>query len=185
MASGEVDLNIFYLASLEQRNSHEAFEVTRANQGVYQKGGTAPLRGKSRSSRVEVSLRSARHTACAVYHEPNFLPLTFAGPTVVSIHDLSWIRYPETHPKERVAIMNRLLPSGSGKVHHVITDSEFIRDEVISEFGFAADRVTSTLLAPRAMFTPRDRGRRVQQLLSKHNLQQRNYFLVRRNARAA
>ena len=68
----------------------------------------------------------------SVYHEPNFLPFRFAGPTVVSIHDLSWIRYPETHPKERVAIMNRILPLALERVQHVITDSEFIRREVIS-----------------------------------------------------
>ena len=113
----------------------------------------------------------------SVYHEPNFLPLRFAGPTVVTIHDLSWIRYPETHPKERVAIMNRILPLALERVQHVITDSEFIRREVISEFGISADRVTTTLLAPRSIFTPRDE-QRARPTLSKHNLQQRSYFLV-------
>jgi alpha-1,3-rhamnosyl/mannosyltransferase len=119
----------------------------------------------------------ARAIRVSVYHEPNFLPFRFAGPTVVTIHDLSWIRYPETHPKERVAIMNRVLPSALETVQRVITDSEFVRREVISEFGIAADRVTTTLLAPRAMFTPRDQAAGAATLF-KHNLQHRKYFLL-------
>ncbi len=96
---------------------------------------------------------------------------------MVSIHDLSWIRYPETHPKERVAIMNRILPLALERVQHVLTDSEFVRQEVIDEFGVSEERVTATLLAPRALFKPRD-AVSCAATLTKHNLQQRSYFLV-------
>jgi len=41
-----------------------------------------------------------------LYHEPNFLPFRFNGPTVITAHDLSWVRHPETHPEDRVAVMN-------------------------------------------------------------------------------
>ncbi len=50
-----------------------------------------------------------------LYHEPNTLPLHFDGPTVVTVHDLSWIRYPETHPLQRVRALNRYVEAALRK----------------------------------------------------------------------
>ena len=45
-----------------------------------------------------------------LYHEPNFLPFKFEGKTVITLHDLSFIRHPQSHPIERVRMMNELIP---------------------------------------------------------------------------
>jgi alpha-1,3-rhamnosyl/mannosyltransferase len=176
IASGEIDLNIFYLARWSKEIRTEPFPSLGPIKTFIKKVVPHPYL-VSRALQGWKFHSGAHNRRVSVYHEPNFLPLKFAGPTVVSIHDLSWIRYPETHPKERVAIMNRILPFALERVQHVLTDSEFIRQEVISEFGVAADRVTATLLAPRAMFKPRD-AMSCAATLSKHKLQQRSYFLV-------
>jgi alpha-1,3-rhamnosyl/mannosyltransferase len=42
-----------------------------------------------------------------LYHEPNYLALRFDGPTILTVHDLSWIRYPKAHPPERVRALDR------------------------------------------------------------------------------
>ncbi len=176
IASGEVDLNIFYVARWSKEVRTEPFLSLGPIKTFIKKVVPHPYL-VSRALQGWKFHSGAQSRRVSVYHEPNFLPLRFAGPTVVSIHDLSWIRYPETHPKERVAIMNRILPLALERVQHVITDSEFIRREVIDEFGVPSDRVTTTLLAPRAMFKPRDETTRAA-TLSKYNLQQRSYFLV-------
>jgi len=36
-----------------------------------------------------------------IYHDPNYLSFRFDGPTVITVHDLSFVRYPETHPAIR------------------------------------------------------------------------------------
>ena len=148
IASGEIDLNIFYIARWSKEVRTEPFPSLGPIKTFIKKVVPHPYL-VSRALQGWKFHSGAQDRHVSVYHEPNFLPLRFAGPTVVSIHDLSWIRYPETHPKERVAIMNRILPLALERVQHVITDSEFIRREVISEFGVSADRVTTTLLAPR------------------------------------
>ena len=75
-----------------------------------------------------------------VYHEPNFLPFEFDGPTVTTVHDLSWIRHPEAHPKERVKAMNRYFEPCLRRSDLVLTDSEFVRQEVIEMFrGYRLD----------------------------------------------
>ena len=51
--------------------------------------------------------RGAKALQFDLYHEPNFLAFEFDGPLVLTVHDLSWIRYPETHPKERGSTTSR------------------------------------------------------------------------------
>lgn len=90
-----------------------------------------------------------------LYHEPNFLPFRFDGPTIITAHDLSWIRYPETHPAERVEVMNRYFPPALERAAHILTDAEYVRQEIIREFGIAPEKITSVPLGARAIFRPR------------------------------
>lgn len=90
-----------------------------------------------------------------VYHEPNFLPFGFAGPTVITVHDLSWLRFPQTHPADRVRIMRTRFPAAVREAAHLVVPTDFVRQEVMGEFGVAADRVTTTHEGARAIFHPR------------------------------
>src|SRR3954463_718442 len=89
-----------------------------------------------------------------LYHAPNFLPLRFYGPTVITVHDLSFMRYPETHPKERVQVMERRLPKAIAASEFVLVDSDFVRDEVIEVYGAPADKVITTHLGVSERFQP-------------------------------
>jgi alpha-1,3-rhamnosyl/mannosyltransferase len=97
----------------------------------------------------------ARVQGPALYHEPAFLPFRFAGPTVVTAHDLAWIRFPHTHPAARVALLNRQFPLALENARHIITDATFIREEIIRHFGVKSDRITAIPLAARAGLRPR------------------------------
>jgi alpha-1,3-rhamnosyl/mannosyltransferase len=91
-----------------------------------------------------------------VYHEPNFLAYPFDGPLVTTVHDLSWIRFPEAHPKERVAAMNRFFEPGLRRSTLVLTDSEFVKREVIEVFGIDPARIVPIPLGVGAHFRPAD-----------------------------
>ena len=65
-----------------------------------------------------------------ILHSPNYLLMPFDGPCVTTIHDLSFIRYPETHPKERVSLLEKELPKSIQQADAIITDSEYIKTEV-------------------------------------------------------
>jgi alpha-1,3-rhamnosyl/mannosyltransferase len=45
-----------------------------------------------------------------LYHDPSFKPLSFRGPIVITVHDLSPMHYPDTHPKDRVLDFEKNLP---------------------------------------------------------------------------
>ncbi len=96
----------------------------------------------------------ARANGIALYHEPNYLAFRFDGPTVVTVHDLSWIRYPQMHPAVRVRMMDAIMPRVARDAARIVADSEFTRREVIEHYGVAAERVSAVLLGVTGEFRP-------------------------------
>ncbi|HET6572063.1 MAG TPA: glycosyltransferase family 1 protein [Fimbriiglobus sp.] len=78
-----------------------------------------------------------------LYHEPNFVPFPSALPTVVTVHDLSVLRFPDWHPADRVRVHENRFATGLRRADHVIVVSDAVRREIISDLGVAADRVTA------------------------------------------
>ena len=111
-----------------------------------------------------------------LYHEPNILPLPYAGPTIITVHDLSCFDHPETHPAERVEIMHRELPPAIERVDHIIVISEATRRAVAQRFGVPDSRMTVTLLAAHPNFAPRPAAS-LQAALAKLDLQPGGYLL--------
>ena len=111
-----------------------------------------------------------------LYHEPSFLPFRFNGPTIITVHDLSWIRFPEAHPPARVRIMNKLMPAAMERAAHVLVVSDFVRAEVIDHYGLQPARVTTTPNAARAIFHPRTAEER-RATLARFGLTDESYFL--------
>ena len=91
----------------------------------------------------------------AVFHSPNYLLPAFAGPTVVTIHDLSIQRYPEYHPAERVRFLDARIKEAAATATHIITDSTCVRAEILEQFGIDEARVTAIPLAAGEQFKPR------------------------------
>ena len=118
----------------------------------------------------------ARRFRPQLYHEPNFLPFRFDGLTIITAHDLSWIRFPETHPDERVAVMNELFPKALERADHILTDASYVRQEIIEEFGVAPGRITAVPLGSREIFHPRS-APECQQVLQERGLDYRGFVL--------
>lgn len=112
-----------------------------------------------------------------LYHEPNFLAYRFRGPTVVTVHDLSWIRHAEAHPKERVNIMNRIMPQVLKHTEHVLVDSDFVRREVIDYYGLSPSQITTVLLGVSPEFHPVSEDR-CRDTLARHGLNYGGYLLA-------
>ncbi|MGA9422128.1 MAG: glycosyltransferase, partial [Rhodanobacteraceae bacterium] len=68
-------------------------------------------------------------------HTPNYVLMPFDGPALTTVHDLSWLNYPETHPPERVRFLDRHLPRSLERASIVLTDSQFIADELVDKLA--------------------------------------------------
>ncbi|HEX4611055.1 MAG TPA: glycosyltransferase family 1 protein [Urbifossiella sp.] len=97
---------------------------------------------------------AARWGGFDLYHEPNFVPVRTHLPTVVTVHDLSVVLYPEWHPADRVAFHTRHFEAGLRQADHVVVVSESVRRELIAHLGFPADRVTAVLNGISETFRP-------------------------------
>ncbi len=93
-----------------------------------------------------------------IYHETAFVPAKLPDvPTVFSIYDLSIRRYRETHPQERVWFFEYFFKRRLPFAGHILTISEFIRQEIIDELKLPPEMVSSVPLAPDPIFGPRSR----------------------------
>jgi alpha-1,3-rhamnosyl/mannosyltransferase len=121
--------------------------------------------------------RGAKRRQFDLYHEPNFMAYRFNGPTVVTVHDLSWLRYPETQPAARVREMNRVMPQAMKSAAHILVDSEFVKQEVMEYYGLAEDRITTTLLGVAPDFRPLTAAQ-CTVVLDRYRLQHGRYILA-------
>ena len=122
----------------------------------------------------------SRHATSArfdLYHEPNILPLPFDGPTVITVHDLSWIRYPEAHPVERVRALNRYFPAGLDRASRVLTDSAFVKQELVDLFGLPSEKINVIPLGVESLFCPLPAAQ-TQEILRRWGLVHGDYFLA-------
>jgi alpha-1,3-rhamnosyl/mannosyltransferase len=108
-----------------------------------------------RAQQQPLFARGLRRHAIVLYHEPNYIPIRCDVPVVTTIHDLSWLRYPETHPTDRVRWLERAMPRALADSAAVLVDSEFVRQEVLTTFGIDPARVHTVYLGVSPVFRPR------------------------------
>ena len=92
--------------------------------------------------------------AVDVFHGLNYLLPSHSGRAarLVTVHDLSILTHPEWHPAMRNRLMGWPLPRTVARAHHVITDCEAVRGEVIERLRARPDRVSAIPLAPSSDF---------------------------------
>lgn len=89
-----------------------------------------------------------------VFHAPNYFLPHYAENGVVTVHDLSVFKFPETHPIDRVKQFERLFQQTLNIAAHLITDTETMRREVIEFFGWPAERISAVYLGVSPAFAP-------------------------------
>ena len=111
-----------------------------------------------------------------VFHAINFVPPgAFRRPVLPFIHDLSHVRFPQTHPADRVDWLRKQLALVTD-APLVQTNSHFSKGEIISVFGIPADRIYVTYAAPGAEFRPAPDGDET--WLAKNELSAGRYILA-------
>ena len=98
----------------------------------------------SRSHRVATTLD--------LFHAFNFQPHgEIAAPVLPVIYDLSFIRFPDAHTKERLKFLETL-PNTIAHAPLVQTISQFSKSEIVEVFGYPEDRIVVAPPAASAIF---------------------------------
>jgi glycosyltransferase involved in cell wall biosynthesis len=75
--------------------------------------------------------RQTRHTRWNVFHEPNFVSPQYTLPLVTTVHDMSYLRYPQFLPKDRLVWLRRKMGETLTRSRVILTDSHFTRRELL------------------------------------------------------
>ncbi|MEH0742562.1 glycosyltransferase family 4 protein [Vibrio cholerae] len=111
-----------------------------------------------------------------VYFEPSFIPFEYAGKTVTTIHDLSFLTHPEFHPKSRVEYLQRSLSTTIEHSDHIVVDSDFILDELNQHYAESLNKTSTLHLGVDERFGPHH-SEDSSSLLSRLGLSSKSYIL--------
>src|SRR6185295_13349847 len=90
-----------------------------------------------------------------LFHGTNYdVPLRPRCATVLTIHDLSQLIHPETHPRRSVNRARRRLPLMARTADAIIVPTETVRREVLEHFKLPAGDVFAIREAARRSFRP-------------------------------
>jgi alpha-1,3-rhamnosyl/mannosyltransferase len=103
--------------------------------------------------------RMKRTLRASLVHGPNYFLPAAVGSGVITIHDLSVFKYPETHPAARVRAFEQLFKSSLDRSAHVITDTETIKQELVATFSVRPEMVTAIPLGVDPRFKPANASR--------------------------
>jgi len=112
----------------------------------------------------------------SIVHGPNYFLPAFVDSGVITVHDLSVFRFPETHPADRLLEFEREFLNSLSRAAQVITDTETVRNELIATFAVQPDIVTAVPLGVDSTFHPRS-AETLAATLEVHGLRPRHYGL--------
>lgn len=91
-----------------------------------------------------------------LFHSPDFVlpPVSGRIPTILTVHDLSFVHYPETFPARLVAYLNAVVPRSVARATHVLADSEATRRDLADLWNVPAARLSVLYSGVNARFRP-------------------------------
>lgn len=91
-----------------------------------------------------------------LFHATDFtLPPTLPGTrTLLTVHDLSFVRAPETTTPVLKAYLDAVVPRSVRRATHVLADSQATKDDLIALYGTPADKITVLVGGVQPEFRP-------------------------------
>ncbi|MBS3909163.1 MAG: glycosyltransferase family 4 protein [Actinobacteria bacterium] len=115
--------------------------------------------GRVRVSRIPCRVQRMLHNSIGipiepfigkadVFHSLNYMvPPTLFAKQVVSIHDLTFVFYPETMPAGDAAYFNKFVPVAARRADRVITISESSKRDLVTLLGIDESKIVVTHMA--------------------------------------
>ena len=118
-----------------------------------------------------------------LFHSPDFVlpPISGNIPTLLTVHDLSFLHYPETFPEALVTYLNRIVPWSVNRATHILADSQATKEDLVSLWHVPAEKVTVLYSGVNEHFRPVEDSELIMAVRQKYGLAERPYLLGRRH----
>lgn len=101
--------------------------------------------------------KSCGKTKYTLYHETGFVPPALDDiPVIYTMYDISLMKFRAQHPRERAQFFDFFFKRRRHYASHILTISEFMKQEIIAHTGFSPDCVTAIPLAADHIFSLRN-----------------------------
>jgi len=114
-----------------------------------------------------------------LFHSPDFVlpPINKKTPTLLTIHDLSFIRYPETFTPELVAYLNQIVPWSINRATHILADSKTTKDDLVTQWNVDPVKVSVLYSGVGGNFEPITNPRSIKNVRKKYDLGDKPYLI--------
>lgn len=116
---------------------------------------------------LELPLYLKRYDSPKLVNFCSVAPLLY-GNNYVAVHDITWVRYPETYSRAFCTVYNFMIPRLCRRAKKLITVSEFSKHEISSYYNIPEDKFSVIYNAVNDMFRP----------IEDEKLRNENYFLA-------
>jgi len=115
-----------------------------------------------------------------VFYSPDFVlpPLQRTTCALLTVHDLSFLRHPETFPPKLGAYLEKAVPRSVARADHILADSEATRRDLINLLDVAPAQVTTLYGGVNTRFTPQAANDERAYLQTRYGIGARPYILA-------
>jgi glycosyltransferase involved in cell wall biosynthesis len=115
-----------------------------------------------------------------LFHSPDFVLPPVAGgiPTLLTVHDLSFVHYPEVYPAVLVNYLNRVVPWSIGRASHVLADSEATRRDLMAIWQVPEAKITVLYSGVDAQFWRKAEVEAITAVRTRYGLADTPYLLT-------
>ena len=115
-----------------------------------------------------------------VFYSPDFVlpPLQRNTRALLTVHDLSFLRHPETFPSKLRAYLNRAVPRSVARADHILADSEATRRDLSDLLNVPPAKVTTLYGAVTPRFTTQATSGERAHLQTQYGVGERPYILA-------
>jgi glycosyltransferase involved in cell wall biosynthesis len=106
-----------------------------------------------------------------IYHSPDFvLPPTGNIPSVLTIHDLSFVHYPEAFTPALLNYLNKAVPSSIARASHVLADSLSTKNDLVDIWQVPKEKISVIYSGVGSSFKPVTEKDVIQRVRQKYEL---------------
>lgn len=115
-----------------------------------------------------------------LFHSPDFVlpPVRGHIPTLLTVHDLSFVHYPETFPPRLVSYLNQVVPNSIRRASHILADSISTQRDLAAIWQVPSEKVTVLYSGVNERFQPISNKQKLEGLRDKYNLSDAPFILA-------
>jgi glycosyltransferase involved in cell wall biosynthesis len=114
-----------------------------------------------------------------LFHSPDFVlpPVSGNIPTLLTVHDLSFVHFPEVYPQVLVNYLNKVVPWSVGRATHILADSEATKQDLMAVWQVPSEKVSVLYSGVSDLFARVEDEGMITAVRHKYNLGEAPYLL--------